>query len=91
MDGQRKLALAALDQRAATVPDLPVAEVTGVAVGAGTDGQDVVTVKYLGAYLQFSRLLTYTPVVGHVVALGRVGGNWTILGRPGGFPQPTGA
>lgn len=64
----------------------PIAVVTAVTTGGGTDGVDLVTVTHDGATRQYPHLLQYTPVVGHVVALGRWGGTWIILGRPGGFP-----
>lgn len=83
----QKFALQQLDRAAAAMPDAPIATVTGIASGAGTDGADVVTVTYLGASLQFAHMAHYTPAVGHVVTLKRVGGNWVIDGRPIGHPH----
>lgn len=87
--GAHRLALQQLDARAADVPDKPTAEVTAITPGGGSDGQDLVTVLYLGAALQFPHMDHYTPVVGHMVVLDRVGGSWTIVGRPIGFPPST--
>lgn len=88
--GRQRFALQQLERAAAGLPDWPVAEVTAITVGGGTDGNALVTVDYQGATLKVPFLLHYTPVVGHVVALGRSGGNWIILGRPGGFPPAGG-
>lgn len=87
--GAHRLALQQLNSRAADLPDLPTAEVTAITVAGGTDGGDLVTVTYDGADLQLPHMSTYTPVVGHLVVLVRVGGSWTILGRPVGFPSST--
>jgi hypothetical protein len=87
--GAQRFALQQLERSAPTVPDLPLATVTTVTAGASTDDIALVTVNYLGASLKFPYLTSYTPVVGHRVALGRCGGVWTILGRPGGFPPAT--
>lgn len=84
-DNTRKMAAKLLDRQAATVPDLPLATVTAVQPGAGTDGLDLVTVRYAGGDLQFPYMRHYTPVIGDVVALGRWGGQWHIVGCPGGF------
>lgn len=84
--GAHKLAVQNLNARAAEIPDKPTAQITAITVGGGTDGQDLVTVLYLGATLKFPHLDSYTPVVGHMVVLDRVGGSWTIIGRPVGFP-----
>lgn len=77
-----------LDRAAARIPDLPIATVTAIATGAGTDNRDVVTVNYLGSSLPFPHMAHYTPVVGDVVCLVRVSGQWVIDGKPIGFPQP---
>lgn len=84
--GADRLVRQQLDRKAADMPDWPTATVTAITVGGGSDGQDLVTVNYLGASLKFPHMAHYTPVVGHVVALIRIGGNWTIAGRPVGFP-----
>ena len=86
--GSARFVRQALDRAAAKMPDLPIATVTAIAAGAGTDGQSVVTVTYMGASLQFPHMAHYTPVVGDVVALVRVSGQWVIDGKPVGFPQP---
>lgn len=87
--GAQRLALQQLNARAAEMPELPTATVTAVATTGSTDGAALVTVDYLGASLQLPHLENYTPVVGHEVVLIRVGGLWTILGRPVGFPPST--
>jgi hypothetical protein len=69
--------------------DLPVATVTAVTAGGGTDGQALATVNYLGSAQQLAHLLTYTPAVNDQVLLARAGGTWIILGRLGGFPPPS--
>lgn len=84
--GARRLALQQLDARGPGVPDLPRATVVTVAAGAGSDGESLVTVDYLGARLDLPHMAHYTPLVDDVVALIRVGGIWTIFGRPVGFP-----
>lgn len=85
--GARRFALQQLDRFAEDNPgELPLADITTVTAGGATDGNALVTVNYLGAALQLPYLSQYTPVVNHRVALGRVGGIWTILGRPVGFP-----
>lgn len=75
-------------ERAAAQPtvEMPMATVTAVTAAGAEDGNALVTVDYLGAALQFPYLDSYTPVVGHRVALIRLGGIWTIFGRPVGFP-----
>lgn len=65
-------------ERQVDVPELPTATVTSIG--------PPVTVDYLGASLQLPHMEHYTPSVGHVVVLVRVGGIWTILGRPVGHP-----
>lgn len=85
--GAQRLALQQLDRAAVDHPlEMPLATVTTVAAGGGTDGNALVTVNYLDASLQLPYLSQYTPVVNHRVALARVGGIWTIVGRPVGFP-----
>lgn len=81
----RRLALQQLD-RTTPVPEMPLATVTAVAAAGAPDGNALVTVNYLGASLQFPHIDSYTPVVGHRVGLIRMGGTWTIFGRPIGFP-----
>jgi hypothetical protein len=88
-DGRRRLAAHLLKPHTADIPDWPVATVTAITVGGGTDGLDLVTVNYAGSSLKLSHFTHYTPAVGHVVALGRSGGSWIILGRLGGFPPAT--
>lgn len=87
--GAQRFALQQLNARGPELPDWPRALVTAITVGGGTDGQSLVTVDYRGAELDFPHMDHYTPVVGHVVALARVDGVWTIFGRPIGFPPPT--
>ena len=84
--GADRLVRQQLDRKAAELPDWPTAVVTDISVGGGSDGQDLVTVNYLGSSLDLPHMAHYTPAVGHVVALVRIGGNWTIHGRPVGFP-----
>lgn len=83
--------LAAQAAAAESIPDLPVATVAALTPGASADGVALVTVTYLGAQLPATYLAHYTPVVGDRVAVARVGGLLTILGRPVGFPPTTGA
>lgn len=68
------------------IPEFPTGRVTAITAGASTDHLNLVTVRYRGADLKLPYLTHYTPVVGDVVALARIGGNPTIIGRPGGFP-----
>lgn len=84
--GADRLARQQLDRKAAQMPDWPTAVVTAIDVAGGWDGQDLVTVDYFGSSQTFPHMAHYTPVVGHVVALIRIGGSWTIAGRPVGFP-----
>lgn len=84
--GLQRFARQQLERLAPSVPEFPVAVVTAITTGGGTDGADLVTVNYKGASLKFSHLSNYTPAVNHVVILARSGGNWVILGRPIGFP-----
>jgi len=90
--GRDRFARQQLEQRARALDavELPVATVTAVQAGASLDGIALATVDYLGASLKVPYLTSYTPVVGHVVAMTRHAGNWLILGRPGGFPPLTG-
>lgn len=81
----RRFALQQLE-RTTPVPEMPLATVTAVTAAGASDGNALVTVNYLGASLQFPYVDSYTPVVGHRVALIRMGGTWTIFGRPVGFP-----
>lgn len=85
-DGASRLTAHLLQPPDEDLPELPKATVTAVTPGGASDGNALVTVDYLGSTLQFGYLSSYTPAVGHVVALGRIGGNWTILGRPIGHP-----
>lgn len=87
--GADRLVRQQLDRRVADLPDWPTAVVTAVTAGGGTDGQDLVTVNYLGSIQKLPHLDTYTPVIGHVVALARVNGLPTVIGRPIGFPPDT--
>ena len=84
--GARRLALQQLNARIPDVPDKPTAVVIAITTAGGRDGFDLVTVNYLGAELDLPHMAHYTPAVGHVVVLERVGGSWTIAGRPVGFP-----
>ena len=68
------------------VPGWPVAKVTAVTTGGGTDGNSLVTVVYKGATLRLPHFPFYTPAVGHKVVLIRVEGQWHVLGNPVGFP-----
>lgn len=85
--GTRQFALQQLERAAEENPgELPQATVTTVTAGGATDGNALVTVNYLGSSLQLPYMAHYTPVVNHRVALARIGGIWTIFGRPIGFP-----
>lgn len=88
VSGARRLALQQMERRD-DAPELPQATVTAVTVGGGTDGQDLVTVDYLGSSLQLPHLDSYSPAVADRVVIVRVGGLLTILGRPVGFPAVT--
>lgn len=85
--GAHRLAMQQLNARGDGDP-WPTATVTAVTAGGGADGEDLVTVTYLGAELNLPHMDHYTPVVEHVVALVRIGGLWTVFGRPVGFPPP---
>lgn len=65
----------------ALAPEEGLAQAEVIAVDGG-----IVTVLYQGSTLQYPYLSSYTPVVGHQVAMARYGGNWLILGAPYGFP-----
>jgi hypothetical protein len=84
--GGRRFARQHLDRARDLIPELPQAKVTAIATGAGADGLDVVTVSYLGASIKCSHEASYTPVVGHMVAIYRYAGGYCISGRPVGFP-----
>lgn len=75
-----------LAHAAKQIPEKPIATVTAVATGAGTDGQTLVTVSYAGASLALPHKASYTPVVGHIVVLDRAGGQWIVDDRLVGFP-----
>lgn len=45
-----------------------------------------ITVSWQGDTYRFPHLASYTPVVGHEVAMIRFAGSWLILGRPINFP-----
>lgn len=86
VSGAARLSQQLLDTTAAATPDGQIATVTAVAATGGTDGQPLVTVRHNGAVLSYPHFSSYSPAVGDVVALGRWGGTWVILGRPVGFP-----
>ena len=88
--GQQRFAQQQRELAAREVPEDPTAVVTNVQPGAATDQLALVTVDYLGAPMRLRYLTSYTPVIGHVVVLGRSGGDWYIKGRMGGFPPATG-
>jgi hypothetical protein len=85
--GTRAFVLAQIERDARNRPtQLPTATVTAIAPGGGTDGQTLVTVDYDGASLALPHMDYYTPALQHRVALAKIGGVWTILGRPIGHP-----
>lgn len=84
--GAQKLAAQLLDRTAKGIPDWPLAQITAITAGGGTDGNSLVTVNYKGASLELPHMPYYTPVVGHVVVLHRAGGQWIVAGNPIGFP-----
>jgi len=75
-----------LERAAQRMPEKPIATVTVVTAGGGTDGQTLVTVSYNGASLALPHKASYTPVVGHIVVLDRAGGQWIVDDRLVGFP-----
>lgn len=85
-EGSRRFALQLLDRAADGLPEWPMAAVVTVQPGAASDGLALVRVNYRGALIQLPYMAHYTPVVGHNVVLARVGGEWTIVGRPVGHP-----
>jgi hypothetical protein len=85
--GVRRFAQQQIDRALTAIPDDPVATVTAVQSGAGQGGIATVTVNYFGASLSaVPYLASYTPAVGHIVVLGRSGGQLYIRGRLVGFP-----
>jgi hypothetical protein len=85
-DGTRRFALQMLDRAAGDQPEWPMGTITAIAPSAASDGNTLVSVNYRGVSIQVPYLAHYTPVVGHAVVLARVGGHWTIVGRPVGHP-----
>lgn len=63
-----------------------VGTVTAVAAGGAADGNALTSVKWQGATVTGSYLASYTPAVGHVVLMARVGPRLVILGRLIGTP-----
>jgi hypothetical protein len=57
-----------------------------VAAGAASDGAALATVTWQGADVPMPYLATYTPVVGHVVAIATTGNQPLILARVIGTP-----
>jgi hypothetical protein len=85
--GTRAFVLGQLDRANRDRPtELPIATITAITAGGGTDLQSLVTVDYDGGSLALPHMDYYTPAVGARVALAKVGGVWTILGRPIGHP-----
>jgi hypothetical protein len=85
--GTRAFVLAQIERDTRNRPtELPIATITAIAPGGGTDSQTLVTVDYQGASLALPHMDHYTPAVGARVALAKIGGVWTILGRPIGHP-----
>lgn len=89
-DGARRLAA---EQQGAARPQgqphvmMRPGEVTAIDPGAASDGQDLITVDYAGAEQLVAYLASYTPQVGHVVALlVSSDGALLCLGRPIGTP-----
>jgi hypothetical protein len=62
------------------------AVIAGVSAGAAADGSALVTVTWRGASTQAAYLASYSPTVGHVVAVVVQGGALLILGRVIGTP-----
>lgn len=63
-----------------------VGTITDVQAGAAADGLALATVAWQGTNVRAAYLVSYTPVVDHVVLMARVGPRLTILGRIGGTP-----
>jgi hypothetical protein len=85
--GTRAFVLGQIERDTRNRPmELPIATVTAITAGAGADGQSLVEVDYNGARLELPHMDYYTPAVNARVALAKVGGVWTILGRPIGHP-----
>jgi hypothetical protein len=87
--GAQRLGQAHIDRGVPDAPHGELAVITAVTAGAGTDGNALVTVTHNGATQKYPYLLSYTPVVGHVVAIHPWGASYLILGRPGGIPPAT--
>lgn len=85
MTRQRNVLLEYLTALAGADSPLLVGEVTAIDVGASVDGVDLVTVDWLGTETYATYLASYTPVVGHVVAMVRTQ-PLLILGRIVGTP-----
>lgn len=79
---------------ARTDPDRPPswldpATVDHIAVGAGTDGADLVYVVWHGVTVPVAHLASYAPAAGHVVLLNVQGPSLVIVGRVVGTPPTT--
>lgn len=62
------------------------AVIATVTAGGAADGNALVTVTWRGATQQAAYLASYTPTVGHVVAVAIQAGQLLILGRVIGTP-----
>lgn len=63
-----------------------VGTVQTVTAGAAADGNPLVSVRWQGSNVLAAYLSSYTPVVGHVVVMARVGAGLLIIGRAIGTP-----
>lgn len=66
-----------------------VGTITAVAAGAAADGNALATVTWQGQALRAAYTASYTPVVGHVVLMARIGPQLAIVGRLIGTPPST--
>jgi hypothetical protein len=85
--GTRAFVLGQIERAARQKPtEQPMATITAIAPGGGTDGQSLVTVDFDGSSIPLPHMDSYTPTVGARVGLVKWGGVWTIIGRPIGHP-----
>jgi hypothetical protein len=74
--------LTASDKRSA----FTVGQVIAVGEGSSEDGDQLVTVRWMGTQHRVMHLDSYSPNVGDVVLVARTQGPLTILGRLAGTP-----
>jgi hypothetical protein len=82
MQDKRKFVLQTLDDSNVKVPEWPSATVTKTNAGRSPEGLALVGVRYKGGDYAFPYMKHYTPVLGDLVVMCRVGGNWHVIGSP---------